>query len=249
MTIAIISTQDIVLTKAQALAQQLQLPLITQAQSSAYDYLLTVTPYYLGLQKTSEKQWAPFYLDFSRGKLHYRQQQASLKKELLAKALGVKPKDQARIIDATAGWARDSFILASLGFEIILLEKSPILYTLVQDGLHRAAQDPAMTAIVARMQLIHTDALTYLPQHKADVVYLDPMFPSRQKSASVKKDMAILHDLLEKSEQETALLQAALACANKRVVVKRPRLAVNIAELEPNFQFLGKHSRFDIYLV
>jgi len=45
-----------------------------------------------------------------------------------------------------------------------------------------------------------------------------------------------------------ALLAAALECAGKRVVVKRPRLAPVIAGLPPSFSQAGKSSRFDIYL-
>jgi len=74
------------------------------------------------------------------------------------------------------------------------------------------------------------------------------MFPPRKKSASVKKEMLILHDLLGSAENEQALFQAAAACATTRIVVKRPRLAPNIIELQPTYSLTGKSSRFDIYL-
>lgn len=188
-------------------------------------------------------------IDFLSGKILYRIQHASLKKELLARAIGISPKERPRIIDATAGLGRDSLILAALGYEIILLERSPIIYAELKDALQRASHDKAIEPIIARMHLIHADAISWLPtQPKADVIYLDPMFPLRQKSASVKKEMVIMQELLGTDKDTEKLLDVALSCATRRVVVKRPRLAERIAGKVPHFNLMGKSSRFDIYL-
>jgi hypothetical protein len=40
------------------------------------------------------------------------------------------------------------------------------------------------------------------PPLRPDVIYLDPMFPKRRKSASVKKDMQLLHGLLGSQQQQ-----------------------------------------------
>lgn len=213
-------------------------------------YRLIETPDYLGLENPEEKK-PPFYIDFLSKKMRYRIKQASLRKELLARAIGFKPQDHPKIIDATAGLGRDSLILAALGFEIIMLERSDLLYRLLQDALKRAQQDADMANITARLSLVHADACVWLTQrheNKPDVIYLDPMFPERKKSAQVKREMQLLQCLLGNDDEGHTLLQTAISCAASRIVVKRPRLAPYLAALAPQFQIMGKTSRFDIYL-
>ncbi len=216
-------------------------------------YNLTRTDAYLGLEDTSDKKFTPFYIDFLAGKLRYRSDQAGLKREMLARALGKKPKDQPRIIDATAGLGRDSFILATLGFEVTLIERSDIIFALLEDAWQRGTKDSDMAPVMARMHLVHADAATWLTQLKEDerpdIIYLDPMFPEREKSASVKKEMVILQNLLENEADCPGLLDTALGCSKLRVVVKRPRLAPTLSSRAPSFTLTGKSSRFDIYLV
>jgi 16S rRNA (guanine1516-N2)-methyltransferase len=99
---------------------------------------------------------------------------------------------------------------------------------------------------------------------RPDVCYVDPMFPTRTKSAAVKKNMQILHGLLgsqvddgaqnETTErQELDLLQAASSLASRRVVVKRPRLADCLGGnlpngLKPSYSIIGSINRWDIYV-
>lgn len=215
-----------------------------------YDYLLLVTPHYLGLQKISARTFRPFYIDFTSGTMLYRLRKATLHNELIARAMGKKPKDNPLIIDATAGLGRDSFILAALGFQVTMLERSPILYLLLKDGLDRAGKIQEFSGIVQHLTLICDDAKKWL-QHtsqKPQIIYLDPMFPERKKSASVKKDMQILQDLLGKDHDSEALFSIAKSCASERIVVKRPQFAPNIKEIAPNYSLSGKNNRFDIYL-
>lgn len=235
---------------AATLAHRLGLNLFDLTQNpdlTGYDYLLRFTADYLELCKLNEKKCS-LCIDFLSKKLLYRRQQAGLRKELIAKAMGLKPKDNPIIVDATAGLGRDSFILASLGFNVILLERSAILHALLQDSLNRAKQQTVLQPIISHMQLVHADALLWLPGKMVDVIYLDPMFPERKKSASVKKEMVILQDLLGKDKDAESLLELALTCATHRVVVKRPRLAESLAKRAPTYSLLGKTSRFDIYL-
>lgn len=206
---------------------------------------------FLGIQKKEDKKWQPFYIDFTKGQLHYRSKQAGLRSELIARAMGAKPKDQPKILDATAGLGKDAFILASLGFHLTMLETSPIVYYLLADGLKRARNSLETAEIADRLHLIHADAIDWLqnPPFSPDIIYLDPMFPERKKSASVKKDMVFLQELLGKCENQENLFSKAFACAKKRVVVKRPRKAACLStERKPDFAFEGKSSRFDIYL-
>lgn len=246
-TLAVSSSIATLSSQAQQLAAQLNLPWVESIDPS-YDYVLIVAPEFLGLQNTREKRFSPFHIDFLAGRLLYRSQQAGLRKELIGRAMGCHPKDKPTIIDATAGLGRDSFILATLGFNVIALERSPILYALLKDALGRAQKQPSIAPIIERIHLIHADAHRWLIDKKADVIYLDPMFPERQKSASVKKEMVILQELLGKDEDAEALFKLALTCATHRVVVKRPRLSAAIDARAPHFSLSGKSSRFDIYL-
>ncbi|MCT1282181.1 class I SAM-dependent methyltransferase, partial [Pseudomonas aeruginosa] len=79
------------------------------------------------------------------------------------------------------------------------------------------------------------------------VIYLDPMFPHRDKSALVKKEMRLFRPLVGDDLDAPALLQAALALASHRVVVKRPRKAPIIEGPKPGYSLEGKSSRYDIY--
>lgn len=249
IAISCMSTEK--LNSALALANQLNLNFIPHPESvaaTAYTYLLLFTTHHLCLYKTGDNATKPFYIDFLSSKMLYRIKHAGLRKEALARAMGMHPREHPIIIDGTAGLGRDSFILAALGFEVTLLERSPIIYALLSDAFTRAKVNPQTTSIMERMHLIHTDSVFWLQDKQCDIVYLDPMFPQRQKSASVKKEMVILQDLLEKDLNHETLFNLALSCATHRVVVKRPRLAENITNCTPNFSLLGKKSRFDIYL-
>jgi len=241
--------------EAKQLAEQLQLDYIDDPLSSplpSYDFLLVLTDAYLGLQKVGETMDSLFFINFDSGKMRYRHQQASLRKEWVAKAVGVSPKESPSIIDATAGLGRDSFILATLGYHVLMLEKSSVLYALLQDGLRRAKLNDDLNPIIERLQLIHTDSIIWLNQlnnsARPDIIFLDPMFPPRKKTAAVKKEMQILHQIIEPAEDDDALFTAALACTKRRLVVKRPRFAPYYSGYKPNFSLIGKSSRFDIYL-
>jgi 16S rRNA (guanine1516-N2)-methyltransferase len=83
---------------------------------------------------------------------------------------------------------------------------------------------------------------------RPDVVYLDPMFPARSKSAQVKKEMQVFHQLVGTDPDADQLLELARACAKKRVVVKRPRIAPELAAARPSYTLTGKSNRYDIYV-
>ena len=51
---------------------------------------------------------------------------------------------------------------------------------------------------------------------RTDVVYLDPMYPERRKTAAAKKEMAYFHDLVGAAQDEAELLDAALDTAKAR---------------------------------
>jgi 16S rRNA (guanine1516-N2)-methyltransferase len=248
-TISVNSESPDLKPAAEALAARLNLAYSEHTEGTDYQILLTTQG--LALQKTNDTS-TPLYLDFRNGKTNYRRLHTSLRRETLARAMGLKNHTAPKIVDATAGLGRDGFMLASLGFEITLLERSPIIYTLLEDAIKRASLDKEIAPIVQRLQLVQTDAIAWMEQvseaNRPDIIYLDPMFPARTKSALVKKDMRYFHDIVGEDNDSARLLPVALACAARRVVVKRPRLAEPLAAISPNFSQEGSSSRFDVYL-
>ena len=197
----------------------------------------------------SDKPDFTYRVDFNTPQFRYRL--AHQHSEALAKAIGrSKYTHQPIVIDATAGFGRDSFILAHLGCRVIAIEQSEVLAQLVQDALIRAAQDPALGATAHQVTLLQGHAEDQLPKiaetQSIDMIYLDPMFPSKQKSALVKKDMQILQSLVGETPPESALLSLAMRYAAK-IIVKRPRHAPPLENRTPTWQYLGKSARFDIY--
>ncbi|MFW5427415.1 MAG: class I SAM-dependent methyltransferase, partial [Methylophagaceae bacterium] len=77
----------------------------------------------------------------------------------------------------------------------------------------------------------------------------DPMFPTRSKSAQVKKEMQFFHYIVGADEDSEKLLLESLNLAKKRIVVKRPRLAEQLTDIiQPAFEINGKSTRYDVYL-
>lgn len=230
------------------LAAQLGLPLINLPPGdNSLDFLLVKTPNYLELRQLGKGTPSPLFVDFLDKALLYRKDRSTHNNEAIAKAVGLKYGKTLNIIDATAGLGKDAFILASLGANITLLERSPIIAALLEDGLARAYNKLPFT-----MQLIKADAIDFLSncslESSPDVVYLDPMFPPREKSAAVKKDIRMLQLLLGTDTDEEALLQAALACAKSRVVVKRPSWAKLPTNRKPDMKITTPNHYFAVYI-
>ena len=173
--------------------------------------------------------------------------------QLVAKAVGLqKTRAALHIVDATAGLGQDAFVLASLGCTVTLFERNPVIHALLADGLARAALNVDCAAIVERMRLLEGSSIEWLARpgtEAADVVYLDPMFPHRDKSALVKKEMQVFRTIVGDDEDSAQLLAAALERARYRVVVKRPRKASAIEGAEPTTRIEGKSSRYDVYAI
>uniref|UniRef100_UPI0018E065C1 class I SAM-dependent methyltransferase n=1 Tax=Marinimicrobium alkaliphilum TaxID=2202654 RepID=UPI0018E065C1 len=243
-------------SEAQALATQLGLDFYPSAATELPGEValaLLCDAQGWALQPTGCKAPGAVRVDFAGGAVDHRRRFGGGKGQMIAKAVGLKAGVYPRVLDATAGLGRDAFVLASLGCQVELFERSPVVATLLADGLARAYAegDSELRGIVARMTLHAQDARSALADWtqpwRPDVVYLDPMFPERQKSAQVKKEMALFHDLVGRDDDAGDLLAPALALAHYRVVVKRPRKAPFLAGVEPGYQLAGKTSRYDIY--
>lgn len=207
----------------------------------------------LGLQVTGKGAPGPVRVEFVTGKMGYRREHGGGAGQLVAKAAGLqKTRASLHIVDATAGLGQDAFILASLGCRVTLFERNPVIHALLADGLARAALNVDCAAIVERMHLLEGSSIDWLERagsNAADVIYLDPMFPHREKSALVKKEMQVFRTVVGDDDDSAPLLTAALAAARYRVVVKRPRKAPAIAGPEPSTRIEGKSSRYDVYAI
>jgi len=237
---------------AQKIAAELKIPL-AQDESGEFQFLLICSTDCLALKQTGKKGPGPIMVNFTDSTMEYRLRHGGGRTQALARAIGLKKGWQPTVIDTTAGLGRDGFILAHLGCSVHLLERSPILATMLEDGLERAKQATQAAEIVSRIKLTQTDSKEFLQklkkQDRPDVIYLDPMFPERTKSSLVKKEMRILRGLAGDDPDAEKLLDIALDCAGNRVVVKRPRLAPILGVADPSHAITGKTSRFDVYLI
>lgn len=207
----------------------------------------------LGLQLTGKGAPGPVRAEFVTGKMGYRREHGGGAGQLVAKAVGLqKTRATLHVVDATAGLGQDAFVLASLGCRVTLFERNPVIHALLADGLARAALNVDCAAIVERMRLLDGSSIDWLAQadaEAADIVYLDPMFPHRDKSALVKKEMQVFRTIVGDDEDSGQLLAGALERARYRVVVKRPRKAPAIEGPEPTTRIEGKSSRYDVYSI
>ena len=190
-------------------------------------------------------------VDFNSGAVGYRLKFGGGRGQALPKACGLSNGQTPRIVDATAGLGRDSFLLASLGAEVTLIERSKHMHRLLEDGLARV-QDAgsAFSGIINRMTLVYGDAREVLPTLSTDVVLVDPMHPPRRNSALVKIEMRQLREIVGADHDANEVMQAAFKVANKRVVLKWPLRADPMPDLKAySHQILGKSTRYDVFMI
>lgn len=193
------------------------------------------------------------YIDFASPENNYRRLHGGGNGQPIAKAIGLKTYGlPLTVIDATAGLGQDAFVLACLGCKVTLLERNPIIAALLKDAMVRGANDLNIQQYIANMRLIEGNAVEYLKDLKTtdypDVIYLDPMFPLREKTALVKQELRMIKDIVGDDPDADSLLPIARQVAKKRVVVKRPRIAPHLNNTIPHSQQIGKANRFDIYM-
>ena len=252
--IAVAAQDPAAVARAALLAAELQLPLLTDHAVSSFTHLLVLTSDWLELRELGPHAPGPVYVDFVAGAAAHLRRFGGGRNQPLARAVGLKGNAAPVVVDATAGLGRDAFVLACLGCTVQLLERSPIMAALLHDGLRRARQDSELGSLVAaRLSLELADGQDWLrrlaPERQPDVIYLDPMYPHRRKTALVGKEMRLLRQVAGADPDAPALLEAALGCARRRVVVKRPRLAPPLVGPPPTLHITAPNTRFDVYLL
>jgi len=250
-SIPILPSNELLREAANHLATRFDLPMVDVPPPT--DLLLCLTTERLELRDMT-RTVGPVYADFLSGALGYRRHHGGGRKQPLAKAIGLKHGATPTVLDATAGLGRDAFILASLGCHVQMLERSGTVAALLYDGLQRARQDAEIgNWVTERLQLIYQDAQHWLHQppstQRPEVIYLDPMYPHRQKSALVKKQMRLFRAVVGNDSDASALLKIALDYASRRVVVKRPKNAPTLNDQPPSFCIKSENTRFDVYIL
>ena len=192
----------------------------------------------------------PLVADFNNDSICFRQKFGGGIGQNIAKAVGIKSGIRPDIIDATAGLGRDSFVLASLGSKITLIERSQIIHDLLADGMKKASSVGGKTAeIISRMKLLHADAIELLPKLSTDVIYLDPMHPPRKKTALVKFKMRQIRSIVGEDTDQIKLISTALESDCGRVTLKWPsRTKLPHPLPKSSYQIMGKTVRFDIFI-
>ena len=183
----------------------------------------------------STSEGLTFSLDFSKPKKPKSQQ-------ALIKAIGQKNK-ACSVLDLTAGWLKDSFLIAGFGCQVKAIESHPFVFHFVKAQLEK--QKPAEL----KLDLMLGDSLSYLKslKEKPDIIFIDPMFGGRKKSLS-QKPLRVLKDLVGETQNKELLFKQALKKAKKKVVIKRHKLD---QALSSNFtaSFKGHSTCYDIFQV
>ena len=187
---------------------------------------------------------------FIEGPILHRLKYGKGRGQNLAKAVGMKFNKNRNIIDATAGLGYDSFILASLGAKVTLIERSQKIHELLQNGIDEGISfGGEIEKIINRMELLFGDSKDILPKLTPEVIMIDTMYKDRKKTALVKNNMRLVREIVGPDSDYIELLKVALNCAKNRVVLKQPRYAEPIKEITKcSHQILGKTIRYDIFM-
>lgn len=152
-------------------------------------------------------------------------------------------------IDATAGMGEDAFLIAANGYDVTLHEQNPVIALLLKDAIRRAKRQPVLKDIVNRMHVVEGDSVEILSNRldPVDLIYLDPMFPGRQKSGLIGKKLQLIQKMEAPCSEEDALFDAAIKASPSKIIVKRPLKAPFLAGRKPNYSLDGKAIRYDCY--
>lgn len=249
----IIKTSDTELFDLIFWSKQWQTELVGREELNQEGLFLIVDGNRLSLQQGGKKAPGPVSVDFVSGASAHRRKYGGGKGQSIAKAVGISSAYKPSVLDATAGLGRDAFVLATLGCQVTLIERHPVVYLLLKSGLQCAQGEEEIADIMARMQLLQGNSIELLENWfdqgsvQPDVVYLDPMFPHSKASAEAKKEMKLFRSLVGADLDEDELWAQADQIARCRVVVKRPAKAPPLAGRAPSYVLAGKANRFDIY--
>ncbi|MBE8163227.1 MAG: class I SAM-dependent methyltransferase [Bdellovibrionaceae bacterium] len=247
-SVAFLCKKDQWKNPSQVLAKQLNLHLIFKEDKKYTAFLYLDELGFLDVYLPSWGGSKSLGLDFSDNKKEQFKKKAWSLKSLLPRALGLDKKIVS-VLDITAGFCEDSFILTSLGIKVSAVEQSKTIVSLVTAALQKTTRS-------SEFVLIGKNSLNYMQNlidtnQRPPVIYMDPMFEISSRKALSNKSMQVLQVLEPYTEglkeKNVLLLNQALACASERVVLKRHKKTPSLKK--PNYILEGKLVRYDVYLV
>ena len=183
-----------------------------------------------------------FLIDFEGDRKNYFKKKSTIKKEIIGRALGAG-RLGIKVLDLSAGLAIDAVFLSQLGFEVTAVERNPLIFLALQH-----AQAASENKLQINFQFGRAQDFLVSSSETFDLIYFDPMFPEKIKSALPRQEMVFFRSLVGQDSDADQVLQLALRKPNvKRVVVKRP-IKAPILFRKPMSQIEGKLIRFYIYL-
>lgn len=190
-------------------------------------------------------------IDFVKGSVAHRLRFGGGRGQDLPKAMGLRAGKTPMIVDATAGLGRDSFLLASLGAQVTLIERSEKMHALLEQGMKRAAREGGqLREIIGRMTLLKGDALDLIPELAGEAILIDPMHPERKNSALVKQELRQVREIVGSDDDAADLVRLAIKHARKRVVLKWPSKAAPLEGVQKcSHQIIGKTTRYDVFMI
>ena len=193
---------------------------------------------------------SPLRLDFEEVAYRQRLLRGGRTKEAVARAVLQGLPVYTLVFDATAGLGRESMILAHAGARVYSFERQLPIWLLLHDAFARAKRSRFFPFTLPQLERLGTIA-HYQGELKPEVIYYDPMFPEKKRTAQVKKGMFIFQQVVGSDSDALEFLQVALTMASKRVVVKRPHDSepLSSATIKCAYSVDGGQCRFDCYTV
>lgn len=262
------------INRALLLCNELKLPVVlNQNKICKFELLLLVTTNGLGLKVVQGKKKSvkerTVVIDWCS--LDTRSVAGRHRSQPLLRAVRGKKKYLGipLILDGTAGFGEDSWLLAALGHRIIACERNRLVYAILRDAQARAGI--TMPFAARRIKLMHQDLYDILQKidnvqqqnaqnhnclqgqlPRPDIIYLDPMYPGyKRRKTAERKPIQVLRMIVgDDLQDEERIMRSSLAVARNRVVVKRPIkaecFALNLCQ--PVHQVFGRSVRYDIYV-
>ncbi len=261
-----------VLERANKLADEIDCPVIEVQDSNKYEAVLYLSKQgsYLGLNQYGLGCSGDNIISAGWHSLDFLSKAGRRSDQPLLKAVRGSKRPLGKkgiILDGTAGLGYDSWLLANFGYQVLAVERNPVLYALLRESLSIAEID--YPEIAGRMRIENADAndiLYRLIQKKKDpdmgcncpwdnwpdpdVIYLDPLFPKEKpEKRAVKKRMRLVRKVLQEEPMDLGLLQRSILVAKRRVVLKRPLKSeiIRIGKGQPVSRTLGRAVRYDVY--
>ena len=145
----------------------------------------------------NKQHGAQVFVDFENS----RKRSRTHKGAPLLRSVAVKGLKMSNVIDTTAGLGGDSFVIAGSGHKVLMVERNPVFFALLRDGLERAQVSRCIETqeTAHRMRLIHGDSVAILrglrgshEDESWDVAYVDPMYPEEARKRSALPKAGIL---------------------------------------------------------